>query len=104
MLTKNRFTIKGQITRIVRRDVSIQIDVETSRFWIDGEGERQEATDCVPVTIFEEAQMRYLSENASQGDILLAEGRIETIRTEYNGENIHTPALVAVITSLCATG
>ncbi|MFD1198478.1 single-stranded DNA-binding protein [Brucella gallinifaecis] len=100
MLSINRFQITGNIGSIAPFEKSLKINVATNRHWTQENSELKEATDWVQITVLDERQIAYLKENAKQGDVIQAEGRIANNSYQRNGETVYTTDLIASLVNL----
>lgn len=76
MRSINRLTILGHVGNVKTFGKVTKVSVATNRNWTDAKGRKQERCDWVPVTILDEAQARWVAENALKGDRVYAEARV----------------------------
>lgn len=75
MRSVNRFTVLGNVGSVTPFDNVLKVSVATTRTWKDG-NQRREATDWVPITIFDAAQREWIEENVKKGDKVYVEARV----------------------------
>lgn len=75
MRSVNRLTILGNVGSIKAFNGCIKVSIATNRSWAEN-GQRQERTDWIPVTIFDENQRKWVEENVEPGDAVYVEARV----------------------------
>ncbi len=76
MRTVNRFTLLGNVGKVLSFERVTKVSIATNRVWTDDTGKRQERTDWAQVTILDEGQAQWVAENVQSGDSVFTEGRI----------------------------
>lgn len=100
MKSINRFTIQGNIGSITPFDKNTKINIATKRAWADEKGEKKEITEWVQVTILDERQAAWVTENAKVGDVITTEGRIVNNSYKRNSETVYTTDLIASLVNV----
>ena len=86
MRTVNNFTVLGNIGSIKTFGKVVKLSIGTDRVWTDQKGERQQRTDWVEITVLDERQAAWISENVEKGQPAYAEGRI-SLSSYGEGDN-----------------
>ena len=78
MFTVNRFTVLGNVGSVTVLNGATKVSIATDRSFKDNSGKRQQRTDWVLVTIFNEKMAAWIAENVSKGHKVYVEGRISS--------------------------
>ena len=76
MRTVNNFTVLGNVGSVKTFGKIAKVSIGTNRVWTDNGGDRQQRTDWVEITILDEKQAKWVSDNVETGQPTYAEGRI----------------------------
>ena len=76
MRSINRLTLLGHVGNVKSFAKVTKVSIATNRVWTDAKGDKQERCDWVPVTILDEAQAKWVAENAKKGDSVYVEARV----------------------------
>ena len=76
MRTVNRFSVLGNVGSIKDFGKVAKVSIATNRVWTDQQGERQQRTDWVELSVLDAKQAAWVIENVKPGDGAYAEGHI----------------------------
>jgi single-stranded DNA-binding protein len=95
MKNVNRFPIRGNIGSVTTFEKGTKINIVTNRAWTDAKGPKKEVADWVQVTILDEKQAAWMTDNAKAGDVDLVEGPVSDNSYQKNGEMVYATDLIA---------
>lgn len=97
MRSINRFTVLGNVGKVTELNKAVKVNIATNRRWKDKEGKAVVSTDWVTVTVLDEKQAAWISENVEVGDAVYAEARISNRTYEKDGETVYTTDVIATL-------
>lgn len=97
MRSVNRLTLLGNVGQINVFERCLKVSVATNRSWDGDDGDRNERTDWVPVTIFDENQRRWIEKNVKTGDKVYVEARVAQTSYGEGQSRVYTVDVVATL-------
>ncbi len=95
MLNMAKFEIIGNVGKVEDGENHARVNIAVNETWTDKQGEHQEKTNWLQVTVFKPSLVKFVAEHLSTGRYIRATGAIRPNSYEKDGTTVYTTDLIA---------